>query len=96
MCISSSTGRPPPPTRGGANWFSDWLAVEYAGKTEKTLVRDLNVLTEMGLITRHHGRRIAARSERIRACLGEQAKEPAPCAKRNGPSRERLRPRSLP
>jgi Fic family protein len=49
--------------------LSPRLAAEYAGKTEKTLARDLNILIEMGLITRHPGRKIAARSDRIRAFL---------------------------
>lgn len=55
--------------------LSPRLAKEYAGKTEKTLIRDLNVLTEMGLISRVSGRRIMARSDRIRAFLPWRATE---------------------
>jgi len=54
---------------GDVMGLSPRLAAEYAGKTEKTLVRDLNILTQMGLITRRPGRRIAARSDRIKAFL---------------------------
>ena len=49
--------------------LSPRLAKEYADKTEKTLIRDLNVLTTMALINRVPGRKIAARVERIRAFL---------------------------
>jgi Fic family protein len=49
--------------------LSPRLAKEYAGKTEKTLIRDINVLTTMGLIKRMPGHKIAAKSERIRAFL---------------------------
>jgi hypothetical protein len=49
--------------------LSPRLAKEYAGKTEKTLSRDLNVLVEMGLIQRSPGRRIRAQSDRIKAFL---------------------------
>lgn len=49
--------------------LSPRLAKEYAGKTERTLSRDLNVLIEMGLIKRHPGHQISARSEIIKAFL---------------------------
>jgi Fic family protein len=45
------------------------LARDYAGKTDKTLTRDINVLLEMGLIRRLPGRRLRARNEIIRAFL---------------------------
>jgi Fic family protein len=45
------------------------LAKEYAGKTEKTLSRDLNALVEMRLIKRLPGRQVAARSDLILAFL---------------------------
>ena len=49
--------------------LSPRLAKEYAGKTVKTLSRDLNALIEMDLIKRHPGRLISARSEIILAFL---------------------------
>jgi Fic family protein len=49
--------------------LSPRLAKEYAGKTEKTLNRDLNELVLMKLIKRHPGRLISANSETIRAFL---------------------------
>jgi Fic family protein len=49
--------------------LSPRLAIEYAGKTEKTLSRDLNALVAMGLIRRTPGRRISAQSEKIKAFL---------------------------
>lgn len=45
------------------------LAREYAGKTDKTLTRDINALEEMGLLRRLSGRRIRARTEQIKAFL---------------------------
>jgi Fic family protein len=49
--------------------LSPRLAKEYADKTEKTLSRDLSVLTKMRLINRHPGRLISAKSELIHAFL---------------------------
>ncbi|WP_322516475.1 Fic family protein [Rhodopseudomonas palustris] len=49
--------------------LSPKLARDYAGKTEKTLSRDLNVLAGMGLIRRFPGRRVGAQSDKIRAFL---------------------------
>ncbi|MDQ4142676.1 MAG: Fic family protein [Actinomycetota bacterium] len=48
------------------------LARMYAGTTEKTLTRDLNVLMRMDLITRERGR-LRARTERIQAFLPAKA-----------------------
>jgi Fic family protein len=55
--------------------LSPRLAKEYAGKTLKTLSRDINVLMEMKLIKRVPGRRIAALSETILAFLPWRAKQ---------------------
>jgi Fic family protein len=56
--------------------LSPRLAKDYAGKTERTLSRDLNVLVEMGLIKRHPGHQISARSEIILAFLPWTATQP--------------------
>ncbi len=55
------------------------LAKAYAGKTSKTVQRDLNELVQMGLITRD-GRKIRARREVILAFLPLR-KQPATPAK---------------
>ena len=44
------------------------LAEAYAGKTQKTVTRDLNALGKMGLIARH-GRAVSAKTEALRAFL---------------------------
>jgi len=53
------------------------LAKAYAGKTAKTLQRDLNALVEMGLIVRD-GRKVRARREVILAFLPLRKKPDAP------------------
>ncbi|MCX6865064.1 MAG: Fic family protein, partial [Verrucomicrobia bacterium] len=53
------------------------LAKAYAGKTAKTLQRDLNALVEMGLIARD-GRKVRARREVILAFLPLRKKPEAP------------------
>lgn len=45
------------------------LAREYAGKTDKTITRDINALVEMDLVQRRPGRRVRARDEIIQAFL---------------------------
>jgi Fic/DOC family len=55
--------------------LSPRLAKDYAGKTERTLSRDLNVLIKMRLIKRHPGHQISARSEIILAFLPWRARE---------------------
>jgi hypothetical protein len=45
------------------------LAKDYAGKTDRTLSRDLNALVEMGLVKKHPRHLVSARSEIILAFL---------------------------
>lgn len=45
------------------------LAREYAGRTDKTLTRDINSLVAMGLLRRLPGRRVRARTNLINAFL---------------------------
>lgn len=49
--------------------LSGRIARDYAGKTDKTMVRDLNTLVAMGLLRRVPGRRVAARKEIVSAFL---------------------------
>jgi Fic family protein len=49
--------------------LSPRLAKEYAGKTEKTLSRDVNALVQMRLIRRMPGRRVRANTDTIKAFL---------------------------
>lgn len=51
------------------------LAREYAGKTDKTLTRDINALVEMKLLVRSAGRRVRAKREIISAFLPWRAKQ---------------------
>ena len=53
--------------------FSPRLAKAYAGRTPKTLQRDLNALVDLGLIVRD-GRKVRARREVILAFLPLQRK----------------------
>src|SRR5262249_30764275 len=51
------------------------IAAEYAGKTTKTVIRDINSLVEMGLIQRVRGGAIRIKKETILAFLPTRKRE---------------------
>jgi len=62
-----------PISRNDLRSVSPRVAAAYAGKTEKTVTRDINALQEMGLLRELTGRRYIANRAIIRAFLPPQA-----------------------